>query len=222
MMDREQTFLFGVHRDSVKDKGWMTTSSTSSSSSSGSKSSAARSFTFICTSPLAFALCRFRPSSVASPLQRRRYLVSRPTEVRESPSNLGGCSVAVPREVPFASAKTMATHFDISPKTVKDVLIRELGLRQFTRRWVLHLGSAARNTFAHCASQITVGLAESAPRSGFQHSRNRGRVLVSLCASGSHHVCKKRELGQSFRPKPDRSFKSYDHYLDRGDAAPGL
>jgi hypothetical protein len=45
---------------------------------------------------------------------------------------------------PIASANIIAKHFDISVLTVKDLLIRELGLRKFTRRWVSHSLSAAQ------------------------------------------------------------------------------
>jgi hypothetical protein len=38
----------------------------------------------------------------------------------------------------FASAKNIASHFDISVLTVKDLLAHELGLRKFTQRWVPH------------------------------------------------------------------------------------
>jgi transposase len=37
----------------------------------------------------------------------------------------------------FPSAKNIASHFDISVSTVKDLLAHDLGLRKFTRRWVL-------------------------------------------------------------------------------------
>jgi transposase len=39
---------------------------------------------------------------------------------------------------PFASAKNITSHFDISVSTVKDLLARELELCKFTRRWVPH------------------------------------------------------------------------------------
>jgi hypothetical protein len=37
---------------------------------------------------------------------------------------------------PFASARRIAMHFNVSHSTVKDVLSRELGLRKFSRRWI--------------------------------------------------------------------------------------
>jgi transposase len=37
---------------------------------------------------------------------------------------------------PFASAKVLSRHFDISPPTVKEILHRELGLRKYSPRWV--------------------------------------------------------------------------------------
>jgi hypothetical protein len=39
---------------------------------------------------------------------------------------------------PFASAKILSRHFDISPPTVKEILHRELGLKKYSRRWVPH------------------------------------------------------------------------------------
>jgi hypothetical protein len=39
---------------------------------------------------------------------------------------------------PFANAKEMSGHFNISPPTVKEVLRRELGLKRSPRRWVPH------------------------------------------------------------------------------------
>jgi hypothetical protein len=38
----------------------------------------------------------------------------------------------------FAAAKNIASHFDINVSTIKDFLARQLGLRKFARRWVLH------------------------------------------------------------------------------------
>jgi histone-lysine N-methyltransferase SETMAR len=45
---------------------------------------------------------------------------------------------------PFASAKVISRHFRLSPPTVKEILMRELGLRKFSRRWVPHLLSDAQ------------------------------------------------------------------------------
>jgi transposase len=39
---------------------------------------------------------------------------------------------------PFACTKVMSRHFDISAPTGKDILSRELGLKQCTGRWVRH------------------------------------------------------------------------------------
>jgi hypothetical protein len=37
---------------------------------------------------------------------------------------------------PFAGAKALSRHFDISLPTVKEILHRELGLKKYSRRWV--------------------------------------------------------------------------------------
>jgi transposase len=39
---------------------------------------------------------------------------------------------------PFASARAMSRHFNISSPTVKEILHRELGLKKYTRTWVPH------------------------------------------------------------------------------------
>jgi hypothetical protein len=43
------------------------------------------------------------------------------------------------RRCPFSSRKGISTQFRISPPTVKEILGRELGLKKFSRRLVLHL-----------------------------------------------------------------------------------
>jgi hypothetical protein len=48
---------------------------------------------------------------------------------------------------PFAFAEIIARHFDLSPPMMKDVLIGELGLQKFIRRWVPHLLSEAQKKF---------------------------------------------------------------------------
>jgi hypothetical protein len=46
---------------------------------------------------------------------------------------------------PFASAKNIMSHFDISVSTVRDLFARQLGVRKFTRRWVPHSLSDRQN-----------------------------------------------------------------------------
>jgi hypothetical protein len=43
---------------------------------------------------------------------------------------------------PFANARVMAGHFSVNRATIKGILDRELGLREFTRRWVPYILSA--------------------------------------------------------------------------------
>jgi hypothetical protein len=43
-----------------------------------------------------------------------------------------------PEEFPFASAGVIAQHFDLFQSPIKDIIERELGLRQFSRRWLPH------------------------------------------------------------------------------------
>jgi histone-lysine N-methyltransferase SETMAR len=59
---------------------------------------------------------------------------------------------------PFASAKIMAAHFNLTPTTVKEILIRELGFRKFTRRWVPHLLSAAQKKDRVDQCKLLLGL----------------------------------------------------------------
>jgi hypothetical protein len=40
---------------------------------------------------------------------------------------------------PFSRARVISRHFRFSHQTMKEILIRELGLKQFSRRWVVHL-----------------------------------------------------------------------------------
>jgi hypothetical protein len=48
---------------------------------------------------------------------------------------------------PFASASIIATHFNVSHFTVKDILSRELRLRKFSRRRVPHQLSDPQKNF---------------------------------------------------------------------------
>jgi hypothetical protein len=45
-------------------------------------------------------------------------------------------------EFPFASARVRTGNFSVDRATIKSSLDRELGLRKFTRRWMLHILSA--------------------------------------------------------------------------------
>jgi hypothetical protein len=48
---------------------------------------------------------------------------------------------------PFSTARVISRHFCIFPSTVKEIGRRELGLKKFTGRWVLHLLSNDRQSY---------------------------------------------------------------------------
>jgi hypothetical protein len=85
-------------------------------------------------------------------LQRRRYIVRRPLTI------LGDVVSKFLLKCPFDTANIIAKHFDISVSTVKDLLIRELGLRRFTRRWVPHSPSAAQKRERGTQSRLLLDL----------------------------------------------------------------
>jgi transposase len=47
------------------------------------------------------------------------------------------------QKYPFASARVIAEHFLTTVPTIKAIIQRELGMRQFSRRWVPHFLSPA-------------------------------------------------------------------------------
>jgi transposase len=49
------------------------------------------------------------------------------------------------QKYPFASARIIGNHFLAIASTVKGILQKELGMRKFSRRWVLHSLSDAQN-----------------------------------------------------------------------------
>jgi histone-lysine N-methyltransferase SETMAR len=62
---------------------------------------------------------------------------------------------------PFASAKIMSEHFDVSRATVKEILSRELELRKYTRRWMPHsLDDAQKNHRTPAAIEMLALLRE--------------------------------------------------------------
>jgi hypothetical protein len=44
----------------------------------------------------------------------------------------------LPQDYPFAGARMLSRHLCVCTTTVKDILARDLGLKQFTRRWMPH------------------------------------------------------------------------------------
>jgi len=83
-----------------------------------------------CLAEVKFWLARFREGDLSCEDHER---VGRPLAV------LGTVLHKFLTKHPFASARIMAEHFNLSHPTVKEILQREMGLRKFTRRWVPHL-----------------------------------------------------------------------------------
>jgi transposase len=48
------------------------------------------------------------------------------------------------QKYPFANARVIAQHFLTTVPTIRDILQRELGMKQFSRRWVTHFLSPAQ------------------------------------------------------------------------------
>jgi hypothetical protein len=57
---------------------------------------------------------------------------------------LGPQLEAFMQKYPFASARAIAQHFLTTVPTIKDILQRELGMREFSRRWVPRFLSPAQ------------------------------------------------------------------------------
>jgi transposase len=56
---------------------------------------------------------------------------------------LGPQLEAFVQKYPFARARIIAQHFLTTVPTIKDILQRELGMREFSRRWLPHFLSPA-------------------------------------------------------------------------------
>jgi hypothetical protein len=69
---------------------------------------------------------------------------------------LGPQSEAFMQKYPFASARVIAQHFLKTVPTIKNILPRELGMRKFSRHWVLHFLSPAQKAARVEASKITL------------------------------------------------------------------
>jgi len=80
-----------------------------------------------CRAEVKFWLARFREGDLSYKDHER---VGRPLAV------LGTVLHKFLTKHPFASARIMAEHFNLSHPIVKEILQREMGLRKFTRRWV--------------------------------------------------------------------------------------
>jgi hypothetical protein len=52
--------------------------------------------------------------------------------------NISECLRAIFNKSPFASANMMSKHFHIPRGTIMEILRRDLGLKEFSHRWVPH------------------------------------------------------------------------------------
>jgi hypothetical protein len=59
---------------------------------------------------------------------------------------------------PFSSARVRSRHFPISPSTLKEIPRRELGLKEFSRKWVHHLLSDDQKKLRVDASRKSLSL----------------------------------------------------------------
>jgi hypothetical protein len=69
---------------------------------------------------------------------------------------------------PFASARVIAQHFLTTVHTIKDILQRELGIRQLSRRWVPHFLSPAQKVARVEASKIILRVLQDAESNYFK------------------------------------------------------
>jgi hypothetical protein len=75
------------------------------------------------------------------------------------------------RKYPFASARVIAQRFLRTVPTIKDILQRELGMRKFSPRWVLHFLSPAQKVARVEASKILLRVLNWFPKIKTTHFR---------------------------------------------------
>jgi hypothetical protein len=75
---------------------------------------------------------------------------------------LGPQLEAFVQKYPFASARAIAQHFLTTVPTIKDIPQRELGMRQFSRRWVPHFLSPAQKAACVGASKTILRVLQDA------------------------------------------------------------
>jgi hypothetical protein len=84
------------------------------------------------------SLCLFLPCNGGCVASGKAIHPAKTKQSQKIPYNSRAILSKLLSEYPFASAKNIASHFNISGSTVKDLLARELGLRKFTWRRVSH------------------------------------------------------------------------------------
>jgi transposase len=81
---------------------------------------------------------------------------------------LGPQLEAFMQKCPFASARRIAQHFLTTVPTIKDILQRELGMREFSRRWVPHFLSPAQKVARVEALKTILRVLQEAELNGFE------------------------------------------------------
>jgi hypothetical protein len=96
------------------------------------------------------------------------------------------------QKYPFASARVIAEHFLTTVPRIKDILQRELGMRQFSRRWVPHFLSPAEKVSCVEASKTILRVLQDAKSNDFEgiapdESPGSGTVIhLQQCLGGRH------------------------------------
>jgi hypothetical protein len=61
------------------------------------------------------------------------------------PIKLSGATMSLPSDEPFLSARVLTVRLSSTHQTIKRVLVSDLGIRKFVRRWIPHdLSEASR------------------------------------------------------------------------------
>jgi hypothetical protein len=69
---------------------------------------------------------------------------------------------------PFTSARVITQHFLTTVPTIKDILERELGMRQFSQRWVPHFLCPAQKVARVKASKTILRVLQDAESNDFE------------------------------------------------------
>jgi hypothetical protein len=81
---------------------------------------------------------------------------------------LGPQHEAFMQKYPFASARVIAQHFLTTVPTVKDIHQRNLGMRQFSRRWLPHFLNPAQNVARIEVSKTILRVLQDAESNDFE------------------------------------------------------
>jgi hypothetical protein len=91
------------------------------------------------------------------------------------------------KKFPFASARVIAGHFSVDRANIKSILVRELGLRKFTRRWAPDILSPEQklSRVTKCQGLLTI-LANLAERK-FQGTFQGPEAILRVIHGASSH-----------------------------------